>query len=585
MEQNLATAQTDTENTSENSLQPIPQPIPMKRIGTTLVDAGHITNDQLRIALLEQKGTDKEMLGATLLRLGFIGPNNLAQALAERAGTEAIDLKSLAIDPALLIKVPANIASKHLVLPIRMTARQVDLAMADPFDIVAIDAVRPFFSRHIEIVPHVAPKAELEDIISTLKDPFDTIDQILKDLDEYEEPKEFDENTPYEHPIIRLVNHVMIDAVGRGASDIHFEPEETHVRIRYRLDGVLRQMHALHLSHWPALSHRIKIMANMNIADTRSIQDGRFSQTICDGLIDFRVAIMPSVWGETVSVRLLDHRRSLIPLEKLGYSPKAVAKLAQITQKPQGITLVTGPTGSGKTTTLYSLLQKMSTEDVHIATLEDPVEFQLDMIRQTSIQEDQGLTFATGVRGLLRMDPDIILIGEIRDPETAKMALRAAMTGHQVYTTLHCNDALGALPRLIDLGLNPRVLAGNLSGIIAQRLVRKLCTHCSYTYDATEQERALLGKDHISTFKLAGANGCTHCDGTGRQGRTVIAEVITPDAKMNELMAMDAMPSALHESANKTGLITMQDDGIARVMNHEVAINDLKRAVDMTGMV
>lgn len=578
MKHNFAKSETQFEDETPANQQ-LAQP---RRLGASLIDAGHITGDQLHIALLEQSKGKKEMLGATLLRLGFIGQKNLANALAERAGTQAIDLNKANLDPTLLAQIPASIAARHLVLPINQTARQLDLAMADPFDIVAMDAVRQHFPRHINIIPHVASKTELQNIIETLKDSFESIDQILKDLETYEEPKHIDELTSYEHPVIRLANFILADAVRRGASDIHFEPEDSFIRIRYRLDGILRQMQALHLTHWPALSHRIKIIAAMNIADTRSIQDGRFSQNICGHDVDFRVAIMPSVWGETIAIRLLDHRKSLIPLEELGYSKAATCKLDLITQKPQGITLVTGPTGSGKTTTLYSLLRKLSTLDVHIATLEEPVEFQLDLIRQTAIQESQGIDFASGVRGLLRMDPDIILIGEIRDAETAQMALRAAMTGHQVYTTLHCNDAMGALPRLIDLGLNPRVLAGNLSGIVAQRLVRKLCPHCKSLYQASDEERSFLNKADHQSLQLATANGCDHCEMTGRKGRTVIAEIISPSPQMDELISADAAPADLWACARNDGLSTMQEDGTARVLAHDIALSDLKRCVDMT---
>lgn len=564
-----------------NLVETVEQPYeePQTRIGERLVEGGLITNDQLRIALLEQTKCDKEMIGSTLVRLGFIGQHNLALALAERAGVQSIHLNKADIDPALLAAVPMHIAAKYYVLPIKQTATDLNLAMVDPFDIVAIDAVRPYFPRHIKITPYVVSKSELQSIIETMEDSLGSVDDILKDLENYHEPKETEEHTAQKHPIIRLVNFIISDAARLNASDIHFEPEDSFIRIRYRIDGVLHQKHAFHLTHWPALSHRIKIMAAMNIADTRSIQDGRFSQKIFGGNIDFRVAIMPSVWGETIAVRLLDHRKSLIPLEQLGYNDKATARLNLITKKPQGITLVTGPTGSGKTTTLYSLLGKLSSPDVHIATLEEPVEFQIDLIRQTAVQEQQGLGFAAGVRGLLRMDPDIILIGEIRDAETAQMALRAAMTGHQVYSTLHANDALSALPRLIDLGLSPRVLAGNLSGIIGQRLVRKLCSHCRYTYTPNDTEAAMTGSTSI---KLAEAQGCAHCENTGRLGRTVIAEVITPTAKMDELIATNAMPSALSQCAHKNGLQTMQQDGLSKVKSHEIALSDLMRCVDMT---
>jgi general secretion pathway protein E/type IV pilus assembly protein PilB len=293
---------------------------------------------------------------------------------------------------------------------------------------------------------------------------------------------------------------------------------------------------------------------------------------------------MPTVWGETIALRLLDHRRSLLPLEVLGYSAAAEKALRQIAEKPQGITLITGPTGSGKTTTLYSLLRYLSSPEVHIATLEEPVEFQLDLIRQTAIQDSQGLGFAEGVRGLLRMDPDIIFIGEVRDSETAQMALRAAMTGHQVYSTLHCNEALGALPRLMDLGLAPRMLAGNLSGLIAQRLVRKLCPHCKRRRRAVAEECAVLRVDPALPPMIAEAEGCAHCEQTGRKGRTVIAEILPLSPTLDELIAADASRRELLNQARAEGFLTMQEDGIHKVLAGEITLADLRRTVDMTRM-
>jgi len=553
-----------------------------KKLGESLLEDGCISSDQLQIALLEQSKNNNEMIGDTLLRLGFVNNNNLSKALAKKANVESINIKNIKLNNVLISKVPFNIISKYFVLPISKIDNRLNLAMSDPFDVVAIDAVKRFFDRNIEIIPHVVSKVDLQNIIESLKDSFETIDQILEELENNKEIEDEKNITNYEHPIIRLINFILSDATKIGASDIHFEPEDSFVRIRYRIDGVLRQKHAFHLTYWSAISHRIKIMSGMNIADTRSIQDGRFSQEICNHNVDFRVAVMPSVWGETIAIRLLDHHKSLIPLDQLGYSNNAINKLDIITKKPQGITFVTGPTGSGKTTTLYSLLSKLSCEEVHIATLEEPVEFQLDLIRQTSVKENHGLSFAKGVRGLLRMDPDIILIGEIRDAETAQMALRASMTGHQVYTTLHCNDALGALPRLIDFGLNPNILSGNLSGIIAQRLVRKLCTHCKFSYSANDQEKMILGKELNENIKLSKAKGCIHCDGTGRKGRTVIAEVISPSLKLNELISLNSTHKELLKCARKDGFKTMQEEGIELVLSNNISLEDLSRAVDLT---
>ncbi|HBM90869.1 MAG TPA: secretion system protein E [Rhodospirillaceae bacterium] len=547
-------------------------------LGEDLIEEGFITPDQLRIALHEQK-TNPSMLGAILLQLGFVDQDRLALLLARRAGVESVDLETIRINPKLLHKLPKTAAKRSLCLPLSLRGNKLEVAMADPFDIVGMDEIKRHFPRFVEIIPRVASRASIENLIETLYGTTHSIEAILKELESGEINEDEDS---YEHPIVKLVNTLLLEAVARGASDIHFEPEPHFVRIRLRLDGTLRQIQALHLSHWAALSHRLKIMAGMNIADTRSIQDGRFQLNVSNAEVDFRVAIMPTVWGETIAVRLLDHRRSLLPLDKLGYSSSAQERLDNISKKPQGITLFTGPTGSGKTTTLYSLLQKLSSTEVHVTTLEEPVEFQLDLIRQTSIQETQGLDFAAGVRGLLRMDPDIIFIGEIRDSETAQMALRAAMTGHQVYSTLHCNDALGALPRLIDLGLNPRLLAGNLSGLVAQRLVRKLCPTCKRMRRATTKECQLLRVDPASPPSLAEAKGCDFCDHTGLQGRTVIAEVLPVSLALDDLISADKPRPQLMKKARQEGFVSLQEDGIARVLAQDISLAELHRTVDLS---
>ena len=546
-----------------------------QKIGEHLIERGELSPDQLQIALHEQKSTNL-MLGGILVRLGFIDEEALTDVLAERAHIPTLALDRNNIDFDLLARLPKNVAQRCLTIPVRISDNKLTVAMADPLDILALDEVRRYFPRELTLDPYVAKRASIDDIVSLMDEQIGSLDEIIKEIETGIETGRTDS---YEHPVVRLVNTLLHDAARRGASDIHFEPEGNFVRVRYRLDGTLRQIRALHLSHWSALSHRLKIMAGMNIADTRSIQDGRFRVQIGGGEVDFRVAIMPSVWGETIVVRLLDHRRSLLPLPSLGYSSGALRELDKITSKPQGITLVTGPTGSGKTTTLYSILRQLSSLEVNIATLEEPVEFQLDLIRQTAIQEAQGIDFASGVRGVLRMDPDIILIGEIRDPDTAQMALRAAMTGHQVYTTLHCNDALGALPRLVDLGLNPRILSGNLSGVIAQRLVRKLCPHCKTTRQASAEEADQLG---LERAVIAEANGCDLCDHTGRKGRTVIAEALTVSIEIDDLIARDAPRAMLFETARAQGFRTMQEDGFERVLRHEISLADLARAIDLS---
>jgi type II secretory ATPase GspE/PulE/Tfp pilus assembly ATPase PilB-like protein len=373
---------------------------------------------------------------------------------------------------------------------------------------------------------------------------------------------------------------------------------------------VMQQVRILHRTHWPELSHRIKIMASMNIADTRSLQDGRFDLVVGGTKVDFRVAVMPTSQGENIVIRILDHRRALLPLEKLGFSAASLTQLDHILERPEGIILITGPTGSGKTTTLYSMLTKISSINVNVMTLEEPIEYRLDLIRQTSVREGQGMSFAEGVRGILRQDPDIIFIGEVRDGETAQMALRASMTGHQVFSTLHCNDALGALPRLIDLGLRPRMLSGHVSGVVAQRLVRKLCPQCRTMHPANDGEehiihrivvgaiaqtpRVTTGFAEMQSQSIAPAAqallvgrpvGCEYCHGTGYRGRLAIAEILRVTPELDELIAADAPRSVLHKQMRSEGFQSMAEDGIAKVLRGEVSLDSLRRAVDLTRVV
>jgi len=555
------------------------EPPSSKPVGERLVEIGAITSDQLNIALYEQRQSG-QMIGAVLVKLGFLDETTLASVLAARTGLEPVDLRRTALNPALFKSLPRPVAERCRAIPLRLEEPVLEIAMADPYDIVAMDEIRRHFPRHIELKPSVASAADIEDAIERYYGFTSSLDGILRELETGQA-----ENRPesgYQHPVVRLVNHLLFDAVKRGASDIHFEPESSFVRVRYRVDGRLHQIRALHQSHWPALSHRLKIMAGMNIADTRSIQDGRFQMQIGGSDVDFRVAIMPTVWGENISVRLLDHRRSLLPLTELGFSPHVLSVLRQVMERPQGITLVTGPTGSGKTTTLYSILRQISSVEVNIATLEEPVEYQLDLIRQTAVQEAQGLSFGAGIRGVLRMDPDIIFIGEVRDADTAQMALRAAMTGHQIYSTLHCNDVLGAVPRLIDLGLNPRVIAGNMNGIIAQRLVRKLCPHCKISRRATTEECRILRIKSSKPPVIAHAAGCEYCAQTGTHGRTVIAEILNVTPELDDMIAAETGRVAMLKKAREQGFQSIQEDGIARVLAGEISLADLRRAVDLT---
>ncbi|MDD3371597.1 MAG: ATPase, T2SS/T4P/T4SS family [Alphaproteobacteria bacterium] len=568
------------------------------RLGELLLQKGKISSDHIQIALHEQRGGN-EPLGEILVRLGFLSDESLASALAEHTGRETVDLKSIAIDPETASRVPHAIAERCRVIPISFDGTTLRLAVADPLDIGSMDEVRRYFPRQIEIEQLIASETDIAEVLEAQARDSCKIDKILQEL-EGKPPASATDGEEWQHPVVRLVDAILTDAVREGASDIHLEPENSFVRLRVRIDGVLQQKRALHLSHWPQLSHRLKIMAGMNIADTRSMQDGRFYMQIGGADIDFRMAIMPTVRGENIVIRILDRRRALLPLESLGYDAFSLRQIERILARPEGVVLVTGPTGSGKTTTLYAMLKRLSSVDVNIMTLEEPVEYQFEMVRQTAIQDQHGLGFAEGVRGILRQAPDIIFIGEIRDDDTARMALRAAMTGHRVFSTLHCNDSFGALPRLNDLGLSSRMMAGNVSGILAQRLVRKLCPKCKHVRPATAKEEKALNRtspanllapgfaEAQASFEgamtVADAKGCEHCGHTGYKGRTAVVEILRITPELEDLISSDAPRVELKKQAEKEGVRSMSADGIMKVLRHETSFDELRRNVDLTRM-
>lgn len=566
-----------------------------EKVGESLLRHGCITPDQLDIALHEQRRSGR-MLGVILVELGFLEEESLADVLAERGGFASIDLKTASIDTSLLRHFPADVAKRCRALPVRQTAQRYEVAMADPYDLPAVDEVRFHAPAGLQLVPLVAAEAAILEALELHAPVSEDIGQLLDMLQrgETDSPQADDA-----HPVVRLVDVLLADAVRRKASDVHFEPEPNAVRVRYRIDGVMRPVRLLHRAHWPEISHRLKIMAGMNIADTRSMQDGRFEQQVGGARIDFRAAVMPTVQGENIVVRVLDHRRALLPLERLGFGSVATGALESLLQRPEGIVLVTGPTGSGKTTSLYAMLSRLRSPELNIMTLEEPVEYQFDMIRQTSVQERRGLGFADGVRGILRQAPDVIFIGEVRDPDTAQMALRAAMTGHQVFSTLHCIDALGALPRLFDLGLTPRAVAGNVTGVVAQRLVRALCPACRILRPAQDAERRFMAVEPITkgrgfaenqspwnaadtAMMVPDAAGCAACEGQGRKGRLVVAEVLRVTPALDELIAADAPRSALMAQMRRDGFQSMLDDGRAKIREGLISFADLARAVDVT---
>jgi len=563
----------------------VPQQQTQLPIGQLLVSKGVISEDQLRIAVQEQN-KHHQPIGSLLVRLGFLSEATIRDVLSENLGKESVDLTTVIIDSAAIALIPKDVARRYQLLPLSVDAvnKRLILAIADPDNILALDQVRALLRGEYQLTTQVASESDIVRAIDQYYGFELSIDGILHEI----EPGDMEYQTlnqgvnEFSQPVVRLIDALFTEAVQQGASDIHFEPESSFLRIRYRVDGVLRQVRSLHKSFWPAMVVRMKVMSGMNIAETRAPQDGRMSLRLSGRPIDFRVASHPTTHGENLVLRILDRQKGIVAINQIGLDDDALNTLKLIIAKPEGIILVTGPTGSGKTTTLYSVLNHVNTESVNIMTLEDPVEYPIPLIRQSSVNEAAKLDFANGIRSMMRQDPDIILVGEIRDHPTAEMAFRAAMTGHQVYSTLHTNSAIGAIPRLLDIGILPDIMAGNIIGIIAQRLVRVLCPHCKYSYHPDLTERKLLGIHSAEEFTLYRAAGCDLCFHQGYKGRLAIMELLKMDSDLDDLVSRRASTRDLKQAAKDKGFRPLAADGLQRVLQGITSLSEVARVVDLT---
>jgi len=556
-----------------------------KRLGEELIQQGLITKDQVSIALKEQKKTAKP-LGEALVSLGFVSEGVLRDALGKMLGRESIDLSKVVPDSDALSLIPKDISTRFNIIPISLdhANNTLSVAMKDIYNLLVLDRLRAIVGNRIEIIPVLSGEREISDAIDQFYGYELSVDGILHEIETGE--IDYDsldvEGDAYSQPLVRLVDAILADAVKRGSSDIHLEPEDGFLRLRFRIDGVLRQVRSLHKDYWSAIVVRLKVMSNMNIAETRAPQDGRINLNIRGHQIDFRVSSQPTTHGENIVLRILDRAKGIVPIDDLGLHEGALSKLKLMMARPQGIILVTGPTGSGKTTTLYSMLSYVHSVEVNIMTLEDPVEYPMDMVRQTSINEVLRMDFANGIRSLMRQDPDIILVGEIRDADTAEMALRAAMTGHQVYSTLHTNSAIGSIPRLIDIGIKAEIMSGNIIGIIGQRLVRKLCPHCKTSHTAVEVEKKLLCIESSDTLKIYDANGCDKCDDIGYRGRLAVIEVLKIDSELDEMIAQQLTMGKFKRHLKQKKYQTLADDAARQVIAGITTLDEVSRVIDLT---
>ncbi|MDO9204773.1 GspE/PulE family protein [Methylotenera sp.] len=555
------------------------------RLGELMVQQGLISQDQLRIALTEQEHSDLP-LGRQLVLLGFVTEVMVRDVVADTIGYDSIDLSTIVADVDALKLVPQDFSRRYHLLPVAYEEATTTLvvAMADMFNVVALDQLRAMLGGRIQIRPLLAAEAQLEEYIDHFYGYELSVDGILREI----ETGEIDYNSlsaegeEYTQPVVRLVGALLMDAVKRGASDIHFEPEYAFLRIRYRIDGVLHQVRSLHKSYWGGVVVRLKVLSGLDIAETRAPQDGRLSMNLCGRPIDFRVSSHPTINGENIVLRVLDREKSIIPMERMGLRQHTLDELRMMMTRPEGIVIVTGPTGSGKTTTLYSLLSYRNTEAVNIMTLEDPVEYPVSMMRQTSVAEVNKVDFANGIRSIMRQDPDIILVGEVRDEDTATMAFRAAMTGHQVFTTLHTNSALGVFPRLSDIGILPDIMAGNIIGVVAQRLVRVLCPHCKVPHELDDLERKILRLKPSDKTKVFKPKGCKQCNQNGYRGRMAIIELLRIDSDFDSLISRKAHLDELQKLALDKGFVTLAEDGVRRILEGYTSLAEVMRVIDLT---
>jgi type IV pilus assembly protein PilB len=530
-----------------------------KRLGDLLVGAGLITEDQLQLTLKEKNQGQK--LGDALIQRGYLSEQQLIEVLEVQLGIPHISLYNYPFEKNLLSIVSKEVAKRNLLIPIRKDNEKLLVAMADPMDFFAIDDLRLSTGFQIETV--IATKDDILRAINKYYNIDENFDELSATLPKGKANEET--ITDEDSPIVRLVNQILSNAVSQKASDIHFDPQETKIVVRYRVDGVLRVERVLPKNMQSFLTARLKIMANLDITEHRIPQDGRIKINVDYVPIDLRVSSLPTVFGEKLVLRILDLSNALVDIDKIGFNKLNLNRFLKMIERPNGMVLITGPTGSGKSSTLYAALNKLNSEEVNIITIEDPVEFQLEGINQIQVNSNVGMNFATGLRSILRQDPNIIMVGEIRDKETVEVAIRASLTGHLVLSTLHTNDALSSVTRLIDMGMEPFLVATSLAGIVAQRLIRKVCKDCGEEHEATKREIDIFGKRGLKIEKINRGKGCAACNMTGYRGRMAIHEVIIINEEMRHVIMNEGTVADLREIAAKNKAIFLLDDGLLKV--------------------
>src|SRR5712675_596576 len=567
-----------------------------QRLGDLLVKEKVISPEQLEQALKTQKDAGgKDRLGSTLVKLGFLSDEDVTNFLSRQYGVPAINLQFFEIDPAVVKLIPYETAKRYQILPLSRVGASLTIAMVDPTNVFAMDDIK--FMTGFNIEPVVASESS---IIEGIEKAYGTtqqedLEQVMQSMTEMEEAdvelqadaEELEladlEKAADEAPVVKLVNLILTDAVKRGASDIHIEPYEKEFRVRFRIDGVLQAIMSPPMKLKDAITSRLKIMAKLDISEKRLPQDGRIMLKMNIGgrkkQLDFRVSTLPTLWGEKIVLRLLDKENLRLDMTKLGFEAESLVKFEKAILKPYGMVLVTGPTGSGKTNTLYSSISRLNQPDTNIMTAEDPVEFQLGGVNQVQMKEQIGLNFAAALRSFLRQDPNIILVGEIRDFETAEIAIKAALTGHLVLSTLHTNGAPETITRLMNMGIEPFLVATSVHLICAQRLVRRICEECAETVDVPVQTLIEEGftPEEAKTIKIQKGKGCTTCNSTGYKGRCGLYEVMEVDDEIRELVLVGASSLELKKKAIERGMITLRRSGLIKVAAGVTTLEEVAR--------
>lgn len=535
-----------------------------KLLGQVLIEHGLITAEQLQEAL-DIQINNKEKIGTILVELGYLSEPNLMAVLEFQLGIPYVNIAKTPVDSQIAQLIPEHLALRHKVIPIGKRGEKLVLAMADPLNVFAIDDIR--IATSLDIIPVLAGESDIAMAIKQYLGVKESLDKMIEDfgpeIETREEEEEIDEIVE-EGPIVKLVNSMIAQAVASGASDVHIEPQEKEVVVRYRIDGVLHKAMSSPRKTQAALLSRLKIMANMDIAEKRVPQDGRIPIKIEGKEIDLRVSSLPTVHGEKIVMRILDKSGSLRPIDGLGMQPEMTETFRQLIKQPYGMFLITGPTGSGKTTVLYSALQELNNEETNIISVEDPVEYTLSGINQVNVNTKAGLTFASGLRAILRQDPDVVMVGEIRDSETVEIAVGAALTGHLVLSTLHTNSASATITRLMEMGIEPFLISSSIIGVMAQRLVRKICPNCKEEYQISSTIAQQLGIGDKHTFYRG--KGCRLCNRTGFQGRIPVQELLVYNQEIKDMILDRANTHEIEQAAIRAGMKTLKMDGLDKAM-------------------